>query len=864
MLDLSYSVGPVPFYLASSVLIIGLGAGILLFERFASSSRRFFVLALTIAAWMVPLGLTHAATTADAERLWLRIAYLAIPLTIPSLYWLARSLATGRSRAPELVVWGVGGLFAASNAAGPWLVDGLRALLAGSLQGLAWLGAVYLAAELVGIVLTVQALVASRRGAMSGAERREKAMLVLGAAVGALTFLDYVLAHDPFRAGYLTPPALLVAMAIVAYVAARYRIFAPGHSFAIEEVFQTMADAVLVCDGVGQVRGSNPAARRLLGRSETQLFGTPVGRVVGWLRTDGEWEEWTPSAGVAGTEELDLRNIWGDAIRVSASVETIRIGSRNAGTVIVARDIRERLKTERELQVQRRYFADLFESSPEGIVLLEAETGVILRVNREFTHMFGYTRDEAVGEHLDSLIVPEDRAREAEELNRSAREGRRVRTETVRRRKDGSLVEVSVLARELRIPGEPAQLYGVYRDITDRKETERALQEREEELRHAQKLEAVGKLAGGVAHDFNNLLTVINGHARFALENVEAGNRLRDDLLAIEKSGARAAQLTQQLLAFSRRQVLHPQVLDPNDVVRGIQGMLRRLIGEHIRVQIRLTDREVRVRADRGQLEQVLINLVVNARDAMPSGGTLTLETDVITLEPHDDRVARWDVEPGSFVRLRVADTGVGMDPETLEQAFEPFFTTKEPGKGTGLGLATVFGIVKQSGGHVRARSAPGAGTVCEVILPRSERPVSTGERSGAMEGPEDRPDGTVLVVEDEDAVRKLTVRVLERAGFTVLAAENGARALDVMEAHDGVVDVVLTDMVMPEMGGRELAWHIRRRRPGIPIIFMSGYDDALVAEAETGEESEFLAKPFTPATLARRITEAISPQPAG
>ncbi|MDX1675462.1 MAG: PAS domain S-box protein, partial [Longimicrobiales bacterium] len=607
--------------------------------------------------------------------------------------------------------------------------------------------------------------------------------------------------------------------------------------------------------GLGRIRGVNPAARRLLGRSEGQLVGKPVRWFVG-VYEDGTWSQWEPLGG-SFTEELDLRGPTGDPIRVSASVEPIQFGGRAGGAVIVARDLRQRLETERELDVQRRYFSDLFASSPEGIVLVDSETEEIRRVNVEFTRLFGYSAEEALGARLTDLIAPEDRREESLALHERARSGRVVRTETVRRRKDGTKVEVSLLARTLEIPGEPPQLYGVYRDITDRKETERTLKAREEELRHTQKLEAVGKLAGGVAHDFNNLLTVINGHARFALERDELTPELAEDLAEIEKAGIRAAALTQQLLAYSRRQVLHPQILDPNAVIMDLQGMLRRLIGEHIRIETRLADRELRIKVDRGQLEQVIINLVVNARDAMPEGGTLKLETQPVDLPPSDDRVERWELRPGEYVRIRVADTGIGMDPEVLDRAFDPFFTTKEPGKGTGLGLATVFGIVKQSGGHVRARSIKRAGTTVEVILPRA-----SGEHARDAADVEHRPrpvgaGGTVLVVEDEPAVRKLAVRVLERDGYHVLAAENGARALEVMEAHEGPIDLVLTDMVMPEMGGEELAWHVSRRRPGVPILFMSGYDEALVAEeGESG--TEFLAKPFTPAVLAETVASAI------
>jgi PAS domain S-box-containing protein len=552
--------------------------------------------------------------------------------------------------------------------------------------------------------------------------------------------------------------------------------------------------------------------------------------------------------------EIAVRTAQGGRRKIRGVSIPIFDGPEVSGVFGVALDVTEQDRIQHELEVQRRYFADLFNSSPEGIVLVDPND-TVTRINEEFTRMFGYTSKEALGRKLTELIVPEELAREGPALNDQAQTEGRVRTETVRRRKDGTRIDVSLLARELRIPGEPRQLYGVYRDITARKEAERALQQREEELRHAQRLEAVGKLAGGVAHDFNNLLTVINGHARFALENIDEDCVAGPELEEIERAGARAAALTQQLLAYSRRQVLHPRVLDPNAVIAETEGMLRRLIGEHIRIETRCTDETVRVRADRGQLEQVLVNLVVNARDAMPDGGEITLETEVLHLDADDDRVERWSVEPGEFVTIRVTDTGRGMAPDTLEHAFEPFFTTKETGKGTGLGLATVFGIVKQSDGHVVATSEPGTGTSVQVFLPRSHEAIASPAE------PPDEPrragfDATVLIVEDEDAVRKLAVKALEKDGCTVLAAANGVEALELVDRHDGPLDLVVSDLVMPDMGGRELAAELRQRRPELPILFMSGYDDAMVDDGD--DAPAFLAKPFTPAELSARVAAAI------
>jgi PAS domain S-box-containing protein len=967
-------------YAAAAFLTAGLGAGTYLFERFSVSSLRFFLLTVVVACWMVALGLSRGAVTADAIGFWQRTAYLFVPLTVPAVYWMAESLSAD-SAPLHRTLWAVGAAFALVNLSTPWLVDGLKSLFETTrpLSAASGLGAAYLTFEVTAIGLTARQLALSRRGALSGAEQREVTLLMAAALVAAVSMLDYLLPTARFRAGVLTPVMLPTGAALVTAAAIRYRVFAQGAAFATDEVLRTMSDAVLVCDGLARVRGSNRSAQRLLGRSESQLLGAPVGRLVGWGQGD-EWWEWSPSE-ESRTDELDLRTAEGELVRVSASAEPIQFGGRKVGTVVVARDIRDRLETEQalraserryrslfwhnpailyeidldgrfvavnpaavdllgvaadelrgrpfvevitedsravavevfeavqrgspreyelslrrgegterrirgvsipifdqggvsgvfgvaldqteasrvkqELEIQRRYFADLFDGSPEGLVLIEADTDRVRRVNQEFTRLFGYTAEEAVGGELSDLIVPEFLRWEGSRLNEAARDGSVVRTETVRRRKDGTLVEVSVLARSLRIPGESAQLYGVYRDISERKKTERALRDREDELRHAQKLEAVGKLAGGIAHDFNNLLTVINGHARFVLEELEPGAALEKDLLEIERAGQRAASLTQQLLAYSRRQVLHPQLLDPNTVVLELQGMLRRLIGEHIRVETRLADEDLRVRADRGQLEQVLTNLVVNARDAMETGGTLTIETGLLELGEGDERTDRWEVEPGEYVRLQVADTGHGMDEATLDRAFEPFFTTKEQGKGTGLGLATVFGIVKQSGGHVTARSEPEEGTAVDVILPRAEAaPVAPVRGRVEHEIQEPEVDGaTVLVVEDEAAVRKLAVRVLERAGYTVLSAENGRKALDVLDDHPGL-DLILSDLVMPDMGGRELARRLRTARPELPVLFMSGYDEDQIQDAEG---ADFLAKPFTPAVLTGRVAAALA-----
>ncbi len=971
-------------YFVAALAMFAFGAGIMLYERFAETSRRFFLLTSITAGWLAPLGVAVMAADAQTTELWLRVAFTIDPFTAPAMYWFASGLVPVRRSRAQTAAWLTAGVLGGLSVAGPWVVRGLQSLTRGyTLDGWGWLGALYFAFVLGLLAIGVRDLARNRKRAATREEREEAVLLTVAAIIASFTLLDYWLPTDPFRVGLLTPIVFVLALSMAAVIAGRYRVFLLSHSFGTDAVLRAMSDVVLVCDSGGRVRGSNPAARRLLGRTAEELMSVAVDELFGY-RWDRQRERWLLDPGTPQRDlDLAIRTPAG-GLAVSVSTEPLHVGGRVVGAVVVARDMEERLEADRalqaierrysalfwhnpgilyefdlaghivalnpagerlvgrtgeelrgrsfaevldpgemdqarvvfasvlagdsteyelavlgvegvpaevrgvsipifeqgqvvggfgvaldvteqtrvkqELEVQRRYFADLFEASPEGIVLVEAETDRVLRVNGEFTRMFGYSAEEAVGRNLNDLIVPDHLKWEGSQLNLAAREGGRLRTETVRCHKDGTAVDVSVLARSLPIPGEREQLYGVYRDIGDRVEAERALREREEELRHAHKLEAVGKLAGGIAHDFNNLLTVINGHARFALEDMGADHPLQQDLLEIEKAGTRAASLTQQLLAYSRRQVLHPQLLDPNAVVLEVHAMLRRLIGEHIRVETGLTQEAIRVRADRGQLEQVLMNLVVNARDAMPDGGTITMETDTLTLEPGDPRIGRWEVAVGPFVRIRVSDTGTGMDAKTLAHAFEPFFTTKEQGKGTGLGLATVFGIVKQSGGHVLAESRPGVGTRCDVILPQVEAaPVSAAGSTSELVG--DQPRGTVLVVEDEKAVRKLAVRVLERAGCTVLSAENGADALRVIEEYDGQIDLVVTDMVMPDMGGRELAVHLRRGNPRLPLLFMSGYDEDLLADSF--DDSGFLAKPFTPAALTAGVVRALGATPA-
>ncbi|MBI4409434.1 MAG: response regulator [Gemmatimonadetes bacterium] len=395
------------------------------------------------------------------------------------------------------------------------------------------------------------------------------------------------------------------------------------------------------------------------------------------------------------------------------------------------------------------------------------------------------------------------------------------------------------------------------RDITERRKAEEDRERLTDELRQAQKMEAVGRLAGGVAHDFNNVLTVIQGHTNLLLEDLPPANPIRAELEEIRRSAERAAELTRQLLAFSRRQVLQPRVVNLNAVISEMEKMLRRLIGEDIDITTDLERSLGTTKADPGQLQQVVMNLVVNARDAMPGGGRLTIRTSNVELSDDDLRRLPY-VQSGPYVLLQVSDTGLGMDKETQSRIFEPFFTTKEQGKGTGLGLATVYGIVKQSGGYIWVTSEPGQGSTFNIYLPRMADEV---EKVAGADGGRFVPRGseTILLVEDEDPVRALVRKVLLRNGYRVLEAGNAADALGICDEYGGPVHLLVTDIIMPEMNGQELARRVALLRPGTRVLYMSGYTDSEVLDrGGVDPGTVFLQKPFTPEALAQTIREVL------
>jgi len=505
-------------------------------------------------------------------------------------------------------------------------------------------------------------------------------------------------------------------------------------------------------------------------------------------------------------------------------------------------------RAERALRTANEHLAAVIQSSPLAIYTLDPAS-TVLTWNRAAEALYGWRAEEVIGRALPTVSQDlEDHARLRDRVLR----GEALRgVEVTRRKKDGTLVNISLSVAPLHdAAGRVTGMLSLAADVTE-------MRQLEGQYRQAQKMEAVGRLAGGIAHDFNNLLTAILGTTALVLEDLGLDARARLDIQEIEKAAKRAAGLTRQLLIFSRQQVLEPRALDLNALVGNLEKMLHRLIGEDIELVTKPAASLGAVRADPGQLEQAIVNLVVNARDAMPQGGRLTIETAEVELD-RSYVTGHVPTRPGRYVLLAISDTGVGMDAATKARLFEPFFTTKEPGRGTGLGLATVYGIVKQSDGYIWAYSELGHGTTFKMYLPRVAELATAPESTRGTPTPA-RGSETVLVVEDQEEVRNLTQRVLEARGYAVLAAANGAEALEIVDRHPTPIHLMITDVVMPGMNGREVAQLACAKRKDLKVLFVSGYTGEAVFQHRLLEPGvAFLQKPFTPDALARKTREVL------
>src|SRR5438093_1601653 len=513
----------------------------------------------------------------------------------------------------------------------------------------------------------------------------------------------------------------------------------------------------------------------------------------------------------------------------------------------------ERRRAEESLRESQEEFR-AFMDSCLAVAFMKDEDGRMVYANQPFERFFKLTRSDWFGK-TDFELWPQETAKKLRENDRSVFAGGVPveLTETVPA-PDGSPHSWLVFKFPFTDVSGKRFLGGMAVDTTEHKQVE-------EQLRQSQKMEAVGKLAGGVAHDFNNLLTIITGYSQLLLDRIGQDSPLRGNLMEIKKAGDRASSLTQQLLAFSRRQVLKPKVLDLNTVVAGLEGMLQRLVGEEIHLVTALDPALGPVKADPGQIEQAIMNLVVNARDAMPQGGRLTIETaNNVERTTADSRGASLK-EPATYAMLAVSDTGCGMDAQTQARIFEPFFTTKEVGKGTGLGLSTVYGIVEQSGGRIDVASELGRGTTFKIYLPRVDDAVA--ERGGDKVSAS-QPCGTetVLIVEDEPGVRALARDTLQRRGYSVLEARHGIEALVIGDQHPGTIHLLMADVVMPQMNGREVAERLLRVRPKVKVLDVSGFtENAIVHHGVLAPGTNFLQKPFTPDDLSEKVREVLDSQ---
>jgi two-component system, cell cycle sensor histidine kinase and response regulator CckA len=651
-------------------------------------------------------------------------------------------------------------------------------------------------------------------------------------------------------------------------------------------IFEAALDCIVTMDHAGLITGFNPAAEHTFGYSHADVIGKPLADLLvpPSLRArhiEGLRHYLATGEGPVLGKRIEIQAMRADRAEFPVELAIVPIRSEGAPPSFTAyiRDITERRRAVEALGASEARFKHLAESGIIGIIITDA-SGQIDEANDEFLRIVGFSRQDLLSGKLrwNEITPPEWRAGDEAAIEQLARTGVATPWEKEYLRKDGTRAKVLVgvvvhdapraiafvsdlTALKRAEEAGAAHAEKALRETAARQRTEEMLRHAEEQLRQAQKMEAVGRLAGGVAHDFNNMLSVIIGFSDMLLSGLSAVDPMRGDVAEIRTAAGRASDLTRQLLAFSRQQVLEPRVLDLNEILGRIENMLRRLIGEDIELYAVKGEGLGKVLVDPGQVEQVIVNLVVNARDAMPQGGRITLETAMVVFD-ESYMNEHLGAASGEHVMLAVTDTGTGMDQATKDRIFEPFFTTKSKDKGTGLGLSMVFGTVAQSGGHIWVYSEPGKGTTFKLYFPTTAAKDAKAAMKPNPSAAELRGSETILLAEDEEQVRRVSSRILRRYGYQVIEAQNANEALALARSHVGPIHLLVTDVVMPNMSGPELARLAAIVRPGIKVLCMSGYtDDSVFRHGLLEPGVAFLQKPATPVVLATKVRQLLDEQ---
>jgi PAS domain S-box-containing protein len=667
---------------------------------------------------------------------------------------------------------------------------------------------------------------------------------------------DYLLKSNLARIGPAIEAALERERAHAEKVQAESALAASERRF--RSLVQNSSDLVTILAPDGTILYASDSAERIVGYSAPALVGTSLLEYLdqGDIdRVEGLLQNGNGKPSVAGPIEFTLRRADGSPVWLEAVGTNLVNDATIRGIVLNARDVSERKRADRALRESEERYRDLFDNASD-LVCMATPDGSLLYVNQAWQDGTGYTEDEIGEMRLLEIVHPDSRERYSQVLKQVLVGDRLDHVELIFVPKAGTPITVEGNLSCTFKDGQPSVVRGIYRDITERKRVE-------EHLRRAERMQAAGKLAGGVAHEVNNMMTGVIGFSEFLLRSFDTEDPRRADVEEVIKAGTRAADVTRQLLAFTRQQFLRPQVVQINTVITEMEKMLRRSLGEDKLLDLRLAENAGMVRADRGQLEQVLLNLVLNARDAMTGNGRVTIETGKAFWDAsYAQRHEGVEIPLGRYVMLAVSDTGCGMETEVLARIYEPFFTPKPVGQGTGLGLSTVYGIVKQSGGFVWVYSEPDEGSVFKVYLPEASAPLESEPPADLIAAPSGGSE-TILVIEDEDIVRSLACRGLRDHGYTIVEARNGSEALRYIQQHPGTVDLAISDVVMPEMGGRELAQTLALSDPDLPILFMSGYTgEDVVQRGLLDPGAPFQQKPFTPGTLATKVRTMLDQHP--